>query len=317
MTGGAARGRMAEKKDEEWAGKDAEEKAQAERGVQELEYALIELGDKLGDGGVGMTYAARYRREAVAVKMLFNPRMDRDLRREFMDEVLVLSDLSHANVVSFLGAVTRPPNLCFAMELCDGSLFSALHVERRRLSRAQRMDALLDVASGVAYLHGRSPPVLHRDLKSQNVLFGRDGRLKLCDFGLSRSRVAGQGTVAYMAPELLSGGSFGPKVDVYAFGVLAWEVLCGRIPFAGLEVPEIKREVLEGQRPPLGRLDAPGGVADVIEDCWAEAQGARPRMEDVLERLDALRPQMEDAVSHTEKAFDAFGGDALDMLMDK
>ena len=178
------------------------------------------------------------------------------------------------------------------------------------------MDMLLDIVSGVEYLHDQSPPVLHRDLKSQNVLFGRDGRLKLCDFGLSRSRVAGQGTVAYMAPELLSGGSFGVKVDVYAFGVLAWEILGQQIPFAGFETMEIKREVLEGQRLPLGRLDVPGGIADVIQDCWAETQGARPRMREVREDLTILKPQMEEA-RHTGGGFDSFGGDALDMLMGK
>uniref|UniRef100_A0A7S1XNW2 Protein kinase domain-containing protein n=1 Tax=Phaeomonas parva TaxID=124430 RepID=A0A7S1XNW2_9STRA len=299
-----------------------EEPLEGDSKIPELDYSLVEMGDRLGDGGVGMTYEGWYGDERVAIKMLFDPRMDLNLKREFMDEVMVLSGLSHPNIVKFLGAVTQPPNLCFAMELCDTSLFTMLHMERQKLSPLRAVEMGLEIAEALEYLHEQSPQVLHRDLKSHNVLLTESGRPKLCDFGLSRNPLASVGTPSYMAPELLRNGTFGAKVDVYAFAVLLWEMLSAQVPFGGLEIVEIKREVLEGQRPDLNQLDmCPNPLIDLIEDSWVEEQQKRPSMEYIARELSAgLTEWGLDAETGLRATMDikgVEGGDALDALLFK
>eukprot|EP00968_Pinguiococcus_pyrenoidosus_P006248 scaffold427_cov263-Pinguiococcus_pyrenoidosus.AAC.12 len=291
-------------------------------GIVELDSSLIEFGELLGNGGVGMTYEGFYDSEAVALKRLFDPRMELKLRQEFMDEVLVLSSLSHPNIVKFLGAVTSPPNLCFAMELCDASLFHVLHEEKRRMSAYRKVEIAAEVAEALSYLHARSPPVLHRDLKSHNVLLTKGGSVKLCDFGLSKSTLATAGTPSYMAPELLRGASFGVKVDVYALGILMWEIVAQQVPFGGLALDEIRQMVLEGERPDASHLDAPDPLVYVIEDATLEEPQKRPTARHIVDELwNGMRSwQLETSADSDRNADHSFmidGGDALDALIGK
>ena len=120
------------------------------------------------------------------------------------------------------------------MELCGDSLFSVLHTPAechwrgaaKRIPEAQTVRWATGVAEAMAFLHAQSPRIVHRDLKSHNLLLAADGRLKLCDFGLVHHPEPGAGTPQYMAPELLAGArsGFSDRVDVFAFGVLLWEV---------------------------------------------------------------------------------------------
>lgn len=100
----------------------------------------------------------------------------------------------------------RPPNLCFVMEKCDSSLFTLMHYGggADSLSTHERVRMAADIAAGMAHLHSRTPPIIHRDLKSHNVLVAADRTLKLCDFGLVRTRTTQAGTPSYMAPEASS-----------------------------------------------------------------------------------------------------------------
>ena len=96
----------------------------------------IEIGERIGGGGVGVIYKGWLRDEPVALKTLFDPRVDEKLKKEYMDELLVMSKVNHSNIVGFLGACMAPPNLCFVMELCDNSLYHLIHVERVPYSEA-------------------------------------------------------------------------------------------------------------------------------------------------------------------------------------
>lgn len=96
----------------------------------------IEIGDRIGGGGVGVIYKGWFHDEPVALKTLFDPRVDDKLKKEYMDELLVMSKVKHSNIVSFLGACMVPPNLCFVMELCDNSLYHLIHVDRVQYSEA-------------------------------------------------------------------------------------------------------------------------------------------------------------------------------------
>jgi serine/threonine protein kinase len=197
----------------------------------------------------------------------------------------------------------------------------------------QRLHWALGVARALAYLHSRRPVVMHRDVKSQNVVVaapvgggGAEGaglgkkcarRLwscKLTDFGLVGTRETVAGTPAYMAPELMAAKPFGKAVDAYAFGVLLWELLEGRVPFARKRPDEIKERVLRGERPcgevggsggellsrdALGVLAGKGGAGleaaakagRLVSRCWAQRAADRPDMAAVALELEALVEQ--------------------------
>jgi len=124
--------------------------------------------------------------------------------------------------------------MAFVMELCGDSLFSVLHAPAscrwrgatKPIPVQQTVKWARGAAEAVLYLHSQSPRIVHRDLKSHNLMLAADGSLKLCDFGLVHHPDPGAGTPQYMAPELLAGGKagFSDRVDVYAFGIMLWEV---------------------------------------------------------------------------------------------
>lgn len=118
-------------------------------GWANVDFSEIELGERIGGGGVGIIYKGWFRDKPVALKTLFDARIGADLKQEYMDELLVMSKVEHSNIVKFLGACMTPPNLCFIMELCDTSLFNLLHVERVRLSMRENMQVLVSALGSV------------------------------------------------------------------------------------------------------------------------------------------------------------------------
>ena len=193
------------------------------QGWANLNFNEVEMGERIGGGGVGIIYKGWYRDEPVALKTLFDARISQDLKQEYMDELLVMSKVQHSNIVKFMGACMTPPNLCFLMELCDGSLFNMMHVQKHQFSMLEKIQLLvstllfytlyafflpfhylhviqIDVGSAMEYLHSINPAIIHRDLKSHNILRASNGAFKVCDFGLVKVRHTTAGTPAYMAP---------------------------------------------------------------------------------------------------------------------
>eukprot|EP00903_Cladosiphon_okamuranus_P019661 g18074.t1 len=277
-----------------------------------ISYDELELGEQLGGGSMGLVYRGTYKQRPVAVKTLFNRRIDEALTREYVDELLILSQLHHPNIVHFHGAGV-PPSLFYVMELCERSLFDLLHVCRRALNTRQRVAMALDVSKAMGYLHSRSPPVLHRDLKSLNLLVVKeDGPVKLCDFGLVRTTVTSAGTPAYMAPELLEDRPFSKSVDLYAFGILLWEIFSRDIPFAGFSAADVREAVVSGGRPrvPTGN---PSQVGQLMCRCWCQDPRQRPPFNEVEDLLQAL---LESTPTTTELE-GMESGDCLDDLCGK
>lgn len=107
----------------------------------DVSFDEVDIGDRIGGGGVGIVYQGNWKGSAVALKTLFDARISAELKQEYMDELLVMSRVNHSNIVKFLGACMTPPNLCFIMELCDCSLFHMLHMERVELSVPESFQA--------------------------------------------------------------------------------------------------------------------------------------------------------------------------------
>lgn len=283
-------------------------------GWQQIEAGEVEIHEQIGGGGVALVYRGLWGGHDVAIKTLFDPKVDDALHREYMDEVLVMSKLRHTNVVRFLGANMQPPKLFFVMELCDRSLHEIIHgrSNRRPLLPSEKLRMAGEVAAGMGYLHSRNPAVIHRDLKPLNVLEAKSGAMKICDFGLCKTRNPGAGTAAYMAPELFNGRSYSKAVDVFAFGVLLCELFAGVIPFREFEYGDVRKCVAKGGRPDLPKYDTPDPVRRLIVECWDEDHTRRPTFDRVATVIQGAKATTRDA-SHTDEL--TLSGDCLDDLL--
>ncbi|KAL3528942.1 hypothetical protein ACH5RR_008264 [Cinchona calisaya] len=194
----------------------------------------------LGEGGLGCVYKAEFSDNfQAAVKRLHGKWQDSE--REFQNEVNLLSKIQHQNIVSLLGYCIHSETQFLVYELMqNGSLESHLHGPSHgsTLTWHLRMKIALDVARALEYLHERcNPPVIHRDLKSSNILLDSNYNAKLSDFGLAvsggnlnKKNIKLSGTLGYVAPEYLLDGKLTEKSDVFAFGVVLLELLIGRRP---------------------------------------------------------------------------------------
>ncbi|RVX18646.1 Serine/threonine-protein kinase HT1 [Vitis vinifera] len=159
------------------------------------------------------------------------------LEKQFTSEVALLFRLRHPNIITFVAACKKPPVFCIITEyLAGGSLRKFLHQqEPYSVPYDLVLKFSLDIACGMQYLHSQG--ILHRDLKSENLLLGEDMCVKVADFGIScletqcGSAKGFTGTYRWMAPEMIKEKHHTKKVDVYSFGIVLWELLTALIPF--------------------------------------------------------------------------------------
>ncbi|XP_061363900.1 probable receptor-like protein kinase At1g80640 [Gastrolobium bilobum] len=230
----------------------------------------------LGEGGFGCVYKARFDDNLdVAIKKLHCECQDAE--REFENEVDLLSKIQHPNVISLLGCSSNEDTRFIVYELMhNGSLETQLHGPScgSALTWHMRMKIALDTARGLKYLHEHCyPPVIHRDLKSSNILLDANFNAKLSDFGLAitdgsqnKNNMKLSGTLGYVAPEYLLDGKLTDKSDVYAFGVVLLELLLGRKPVEKL-APAQCRSIVTWAMPQLtDRSKLPNIVDPVIKN---------------------------------------------------
>ncbi|VAI00709.1 unnamed protein product [Triticum turgidum subsp. durum] len=244
-----------------------------------IPWSELVLKEKIGAGSFGTVHRADWHGSDVAVKILMEQDYHLDRFKEFMREVAIMKSLRHPNIVLFMGAVTEPPNLSIVTEyLSRGSLYKLLHRSGARevLDERRRLNMAFDVAKGMNYLHRRSPPIVHRDLKSPNLLVDKKYTVKVCDFGLSRlkantylSSKSLAGTPEWMAPEVLRDEPSNEKSDVYSFAVILWELMTLQQPWCNLNPAQVVAAVgFKGRRLEIPK-DLNPQVAVLIESCWA------------------------------------------------
>ncbi|KAJ8766138.1 hypothetical protein K2173_021655 [Erythroxylum novogranatense] len=177
----------------------------------EIHWEDLDLGEEIGQGSFAAVYRGLWNGSDVAVKAYLGNDYREETLKDYKKEIDIMRRLRHPNVLLFMGAVYSPERLAIVTEfLPRGSLFKTLHKSNQALDMRRRLRMALDVARGMNYLHRRNPPIVHRDLKSSNLLVDKNWTVKVGDFGLSKWKNAtfltaksGRGTPQWMAPEIL------------------------------------------------------------------------------------------------------------------
>ena len=289
----------------------------------EITYSDLVFEDVIGEGGFGQVFRATWRGTTVAVKVLKQrtghrshaagalqrggmsdgpygngaTRLSADMVNRFSQEVSILRSLHHPNLVLFLGASVAP-RLCMVSEYMEGgSLYELLYKKKRLPDPRRRLVLALDIAKALAYLHSMQPQIVHRDLKSPNILLEEHGHhAKVGDVGLARVRsLSGEkmfgaaGTYPWMAPEMLAGRSYTEKADVYSYAIVLSEMCSGALPFHGLSASEVRTRVCtNGERPPLPDTLTPQWTS-LIHACWSQDDAERPSFIEVINVLKEIK----------------------------
>nr|XP_043631647.1 probable serine/threonine-protein kinase SIS8 isoform X2 [Erigeron canadensis] len=263
----------------------------------EIAWEDITLGERIGLGSYGEVYRGDWHGTDVAVKKFLDQEITTESLDEFISEVRIMKRVRHPNVVLFMGAVTRTPHLSIVTEfLPRGSLYKLLRRPNNQLDYRRRLRMALDTARGMNYLHNCTPVIVHRDLKSPNLLVDKNWVVKVCDFGLSRmknstflSSRSTAGTAEWMAPEVLRNEPSDEKCDVYSFGVVLWELCTMQQPWGGMNPMQVVGAVGFQHR----RLDIPEDIdpiiADIITRCWQTDSKLRPTFAEIMAALKPLQ----------------------------
>ncbi|CAK9024141.1 Probable serine/threonine-protein kinase DDB_G0267514 [Durusdinium trenchii] len=265
----------------------------------------VQVGEMIAQGGFASVHVATWQCTPCALKKIFDPILTEELKSEFENEVRMLRKLRHPHVVTLMAVCRTPPALSILTELVPGgSLFEALHgpARSRSTDHAVLLPLLRQSGAALAYLHAMM--VVHRDIKSQNVLLTEGSRptAKLCDFGLARMRselctgsMQWAGTAPYMAPELFQKRKYDETVDVFAFGTMIWEVVSLEIPHANLDPADIAHRVKSKEAAGLALQHSwPKSLKNLLRSALSAEAEKRPAMREVVKELEGIIPTFND-----------------------
>ncbi|XP_047980353.1 serine/threonine-protein kinase BCK1/SLK1/SSP31-like isoform X1 [Salvia hispanica] len=270
----------------------------------EILWEDLTIGEQVGQGSCGTVYHALWYGSDVAVKVFSRLEYSDEVISSFRQEVSLMKRLRHPNILLFMGAVMSPECLGIVTEfLPRGSLFRLLQKSAAKLEWRRRIHMALDIARGMNYLHHHNPPIVHRDLKSSNLLVDRNWTVKVGDFGLSRLKnetylltKTGKGTPQWMAPEVLRNEPADEKSDIYSFGVILWELITQKIPWENLNSMQVIGAVGFMNQ----HLDIPDNVdgewASIIQSCWDSEPHSRPSFQELVDKLKEMQKRC--AIQH-------------------
>ncbi|KAG2764556.1 hypothetical protein PC129_g3844 [Phytophthora cactorum] len=258
----------------------------------------VQIDRSIAKGGFGIVYLANYQNRAVVVKKILPEKAadDRCLSA-FIEEIKLISSLSHAKIVRFIGVSwSMLSDMAVLMEyLPNGDLDMLLKQQHERQEMfpkefdwyqnssvlPAKASIALDVLEAIVYLHSFPSPIIHRDLKSKNVLLSASYEAKLSDFGVSRewqvdtTMTAGIGTMAWIAPEVLRGERYTEMADIYSFGVILSELATCIKPFDGVTNALIVLKVTSEEKPDLGQ-NCPEDIRELADRCLSFNANDRP-----------------------------------------
>lgn len=259
-----------------------------------LHFNIIE---KLGEGGMGVVYLAHDTRLDRRVALKFLPRYisgHEEERRRFRQEAQSAARLNHPHIAQVYSIEETGEELFFVMEYVEGRELREA-IATGDLSMERRLEITLQIARALRAAHDTG--LIHRDIKSSNIMLDREGRVKVMDFGLARMQGSEHitrpgstlGTTAYMSPEQLAGHELDTRSDIWSYGVVLYELFSGKMPFRGSYDPAVMYAIAEEDPEPLvgsgGVL--PPGVETVIAGCLVKDREERyPNFDAVIADLE-------------------------------
>ncbi|KAI5637307.1 protein tyrosine kinase domain-containing protein [Phthorimaea operculella] len=285
----------------------------------DIPYDELKLFEVIGRGRFGTVYRGSWH-GAVAVKLLHVHSLNDDAvpLDTFKHEVATFRKTRHENLVLFMGACMKPPRLCIVTSLCKGNtLYTHIHLRKDKFTNNKSVIVAQQISQGMGYLHARG--IIHKDLKTKNI-FLENGKVVITDFGLfSVTKLAfgnnlrgdslgiPPGWLCYLAPELIRALRphaslhlpFSKETDVYAFGTVWYELLCGEYPFKGQPPEAIIWQVGKGVKPSLANMQASRDIKDILMQCWSYRWSERPDFPRLLSTLQKLpRKRLARSPSH-------------------
>ncbi|RXN26784.1 tyrosine- kinase BTK-like protein [Labeo rohita] len=262
-------------------------------GSWEIDPRQLTFIRELGNGQFGVVKYGKWQgRHDVAIKMVKEGSMSED---DFIEEAKVMMKLCHGNLVQLYGVCTKQRPIYIVTEyLANGCLLNYLRDVLQHPSSILLLEMCKDVSEGMAYLEANQ--YIHRDLAARNCLVDSNGTIKVTDFGLSRyvlddeytSSVGSKFPVRWSPPEVLLYCKFSSKSDIWAFGVLMWEVYTlGRMPYDRWNNTEIVEKITAGHRLYRPQL-ANDKVYIIMNNCWHERPDERPTFVDLVTTIKDL-----------------------------
>ncbi|XP_059994237.1 cytoplasmic tyrosine-protein kinase BMX isoform X3 [Lagenorhynchus albirostris] len=263
-------------------------------GIWELKREEITLLKELGSGQFGVVHLGKWKGQYdVAVKMIKEGSMSED---EFFQEAQTMMKLNHPKLVKFYGVCSKRYPIYIVTEyITNGCLLNYLKSHGKRLEPSQLLEMCYDVCEGMAFLE--SHQFIHRDLAARNCLVDSDLSVKVSDFGMTRyvlddqyvSSVGTKFPVKWSAPEVFHYFKYSSKSDVWAFGILMWEVFSlGKQPYDLYDNSQVVMKVSQGHRLYRPQL-AWDTVYQVMHSCWHELPEKRPTFQQLLSSIEPLR----------------------------
>jgi len=261
----------------------------------------------VGEGGMGKVYEAEERltKRRVALKVL-RPELTRsdEGRRLFLNEMQILAQIEHPNVVRSLASMEADGQLVMALELLSGRTLRQELTRRGKLPWDEALEIVVQIAEALDAAHAHAPPIVHRDLKPENVmLLSEEGgaiHLKVMDFGIAKMLEVAHATntqsiwtLQYMSPEQIDAQTIDARRDLYSLGLVFYELLSGGAPFRSASPRELLNMQCTSEPPPLDedvRRGLPRGVEELLFALLEKDPAARPESaREVVERLSPFR----------------------------
>jgi len=267
-----------------------------------LHYRILE---KIGQGGMGVVYKAWDSKLERAVAIKFLPReiaTNKSERQRFQKEAKAAASLNHPNIATIYAIENVADEMFMVMEYIDGRDLKSLirRTEDMPLDLEEVIDIALQIAIGIQAAHEKG--IIHRDIKSSNIMITKTGGVKIMDFGLAQvrgkdkdyERVSTIGTIVYMSPEQILGETIDERSDIWSFGVVLYEMLKGDVPFKGQYEPELIYGIINLKQDELDP-NLPSSIRYLVDQCLQKKINERiATMADVVARLNSMISDMSD-----------------------
>ena len=267
-------------------------------------YKILE---KLGEGGMGIVYKAQDLKLNRVVALKFLPSFAGDVERQrFLQEAKAISTLNHHHIATIHDVEEAKGRFFIVFEYIPGgslkSKIQSLQSEGKLLTLHQALEFALQIAEGLAHAHAHG--IIHRDIKSENILLSADGEVKITDFGLAK--LFGEvgitktdsvvGTTAYMSPEQLLGDEVDHRTDIFSFGVVLYEMLAGTRPFRGEHQAAIMYSIVNEDPRPINKFrgDVPPELENILHRTLAKDREDRyPDVASLIRDIQSMKEASE------------------------